>query len=711
MKRLFELLFALSVFSQLAYAQEEIGPKYEAAMKRVRDIVLEIKPYFSEEEDAPGNGAAYLRKLISSEGFKENHDSWGKSWEDGTDRAALARDWMHRNPGWPDAIRKLAEFDRFRFKREMTDGWSMELNELGPIRHLFRLNREVLVELARQEGSGAYLKIVEGSQQFVTKFDEPVLISYLVVIACDALLMDGITRSLPFLEDPDVVKGISDLLSDRDILAGRLAAVTKGEIALFGPGVSKLGIENIIAFLNASKILDQIGMPDFMEDPVPDPAHKDKLIKEMREGGVEYLTTEKYNYLSLMLKLPEISALPLKEGLKRSKEEFSIPEPKKGNILASLLLIDYGRLFDEQFRSISRRRIVRAVLQTHLYKLKTGKLPASLKDIPKYKEKVPKGPYNDKPLVYVKSDKPLYFRIKDQGMDGVDSGEYLKPPEEEEAAAADPIRFGWQKNCEENIYGVDYPKKKKRDMSQKERAMQLLIEIANESGPRSRDAEKQLRAMGVHARLIPDSIDAFLDKKYAKAERLLKEEMPGLVELEDEEERFSRLTQAYYYLGWASYYQDKTEEAIQAFRQGYLPFIEEYRKRKNSLTKGQSSLFLQNRRSWLLVAGAAYKKAKSEESQKRLEEALAGYAKLQPEPEEAFKILAIAKTKDSGEPHLMIVKTTTGETKVLVIDGETWRIVDEEMEKTIREAPVGDFWLPEEMEELREEEVKEDKGG
>jgi len=439
---LFLIGFAMVVgFSYIMFLQHAKSRMFQLK-KKAEKILPEINAYFTEEEDAPGNGAAYLMGLVETPGFEKLDGDIDYKADDPAAIIKLITDWLGKNPDWIEKNAKLKEYSRFRFKRDINEGALMLLNELAGIRHLVRVNEEICKFLVKRKRHEEYMDLITSMIHVSDTYFEPIFIAHLVSIALNNITNFAIYRTAGYITEPEKVNRLISLFREDIPLNERMIAANKGELISFGYWLTD--INNL-----ANKEFKDLCFP------------KTDIEKIISFALYRYIETG--NLLENYFTVIKLSKLTYPDN-KNKCEKMITGFGKYGYILSKQLMQIFPDVFPLNIRAINHRRCTQAVLRIHLFYLENRRLPDTLEEIEYYKQNgIPvDAPYKN-PLVYFKSEDPLCFRVKWIGEDQKDSGEWLKPKQNKKTGKYSHNDFGWvyvmtshKVPLGEYILGIDY---------------------------------------------------------------------------------------------------------------------------------------------------------------------------------------------------------------------------------------------------------------
>jgi hypothetical protein len=307
-----------------------------------------------------------------------------------------------------ELLHKGAAIEQSRYPIELSKGFETLLPDLSNIRtgaKLLQLEATLHAENAEPQSAARSITSTFGLARSLSK--EPILVSQLVRIACQALAVSTLEHAINKTEFTD----------EQLVELSRTLANAEDHSTIFRAFVGErcLGVS-------------------FFEAP---PAQISQLVN----GGSSQLSVlgitlykfagladrDAITYLDLMEDYIEAAQLPTHQRRSASDAVVAkIGTIPKIHILLRAFMPALGRITMIDIRIIAQLRTARVGLAIERYRLASGSLPDALSDlVPTYLDGVPKDPFDDKGLRYKKLE--TGFVVYSIGEDGNDDGGKERP--------------------------------------------------------------------------------------------------------------------------------------------------------------------------------------------------------------------------------------------------------------------------------------------
>jgi hypothetical protein len=246
--------------------------------------------------------------------------------------------------------------------------------------------------------------------------NEPIIISHLVNIACNAIIMQPVWEGLANGRwQPDQLKTIQQTFADINQFGG-LAASLRGERASVNTGVIRYLADRQSFDISTLLLGDEL-------------AHNwPKLARFIPSGFIYFNLARLNDFYRENIRL----AAEAEAGTGGTRSDFIsyhrnledrlIRTRKWDEFLMRSLLPALGRLESQSRRSQAMLNLAVTACALERYKLAEGKYPASLADLtPRYLARPLRDPMNGQPLHYALETDGA-FQLYSVGIDGVDGG-------------------------------------------------------------------------------------------------------------------------------------------------------------------------------------------------------------------------------------------------------------------------------------------------
>ncbi len=308
-----------------------------------------------------------------------------------------------------ELLHNAASIERCRYPFDLTQGFEALLRPLEVLRDGARLlSLEAFMHAENGEPHDACGSLRSLMALARSLENEPLLISQLVRIACQAIGVDSLQRivsrtALPEAELQEIGAALARA-EERDAMARAMA------------------VERCIGWNAFNTTFDEYA--EFVWGSPLQPF----LYRAAGLLEIDYLT-----YLEIMGEPVRICEMPLRERTQAAREhgerleEWLGSTPRFYCIVTKKVTPAIGRCVEEDVKVIARLRAARAALAVERYRLDKGRLPEELDElVAEYLQAIPEDPFDGKPLRYKKLDKG--YVVYSIGPDGKDDDGVLDDP-------------------------------------------------------------------------------------------------------------------------------------------------------------------------------------------------------------------------------------------------------------------------------------------
>jgi len=329
---------------------------------------------------------------------------------------ALITEYLADNKEAIALLHEGAAMEHSRYPVDFTQGFNILMPHLGDIRKGVRmLELEAVLHVENNEPKLAVdsIKSIFGIARSLA--NEPILISQLVRIACQALAVSALER---------IVNRIQ--LTDKLLTELRLMLVNTEN----RDGFSR-------AFAGGRCIVS-----DFLKNPTSQslslygkPSISTPLITLYKFAGLA--DADALLHIDLMTNYIEAMRLKPHQRKKAAEAaEAELNKISKIHVLLHTAMPALSRCITIDLRCIANLRTSRLALAIENYRITTGNLPDALGDlVPNYLDTIPKDPFDGEALRYKKLD--VGFIVYSVGEDGHDDGGKERPPKIKKGADFD----------------------------------------------------------------------------------------------------------------------------------------------------------------------------------------------------------------------------------------------------------------------------------
>jgi len=324
-----------------------------------------------------------------------------------------------------ELLHKGAAIEHSRYPIDLGKGFEALMPDLSNIRDgakLLKLKAVLHAENGKPEQVVDSITSTFGLARSLSK--EPILVSQLVRIACQALAVSTIERSINRTEFTD--EQLVDL-SGTVVSAEAPSVMTRAFIGERCAGLS-------IFKMPAAQIPSVLDMAS--NRPHPLGALAIWLYRFVGLADMDAMI-----YLDLMNDYIKVLKLPPEQRREAAGAvNTRFEKTSRIHVLLHIIMPALSRVISIDVRIVAQLRTAQAGLAVQRYRLVAGKLPDSLSDLmPTYLEAVPQDPFDGKDLRYKKLE--TGFVVYSIGEDGNDDGGKEKPRERTHPPAPEDVTF------------------------------------------------------------------------------------------------------------------------------------------------------------------------------------------------------------------------------------------------------------------------------
>lgn len=285
-------------------------------------------------------------------------------------------------------LHKAAAMKSCRYPIDLTKGINTLLPHLNSLRQAARLlELETIQHIEEQKPQAAVESVIASLGVSRSLNQEPILISYLVHAACQAISFDSLERILNRipLTDEQLAKMAATIQESENQQSLTRAFVGErccGVSVFEGLRTGKIPMKDMISYLDNEAPWYRMLFPLY------------------RTTGL--LALDERSYLDMMDRFVKATRLSLPESIAAShavdKEAGQVP---RWCVLTPMLLPPPGAAMNKAGRYDAKTRDAQTALALERYRLTHGKLPSQLSDlVPSFLSAVPRDPFDGKPLRY-----------------------------------------------------------------------------------------------------------------------------------------------------------------------------------------------------------------------------------------------------------------------------------------------------------------------
>jgi hypothetical protein len=334
----------------------------------------------------------------------------------------LITEYLADNQQALELLHKGAAIEHSRYPIDLSKGFEALMPDLSNIRtgaFLLKLGAILYAENAEPQSAARSITSTFGLARSLS--EEPILVSQLVRVACQALAVSTLEHAINRTEftDEQLVDLGDTLANARDTSAMTRAFV--GERCA-GVSILKSPSAQILQLVNGGSSLLRI---------LPISLYKFAGLADMDVAI----------YLDLMNDYIEAMQLPPEQRREAAGAvNARFEKTSRIHILLHIIMPALSRVTTLDLRNIAQLRTARVGLAIERYRLATGKLPDTLAElVPTYLDAVPKDPFDGKELRYKKLEPG--FVVYSIGVDGSDDGGIEKPRKRADPPAQWDVSF------------------------------------------------------------------------------------------------------------------------------------------------------------------------------------------------------------------------------------------------------------------------------
>ena len=335
---------------------------------------------------------------------------------------ALITQYLVDNRQALELLHKGAAIEHSRYPVDLSRGFEFLLPDISKIRdgaRLLNLEAVLHAENAEPESAARSIKSIFGLARSLSK--EPILISQLVRIACQALAVSTLEHVINRTEfsDEQLIDLGQTLVNAEDPCAMTRAFV--GERCM-GLSIFKMSAAQILRTVDGGSQTPAVGGIALYK------------FSGLADMDIIAYTDVMNDYLKA-IQLPPHERLEAVDVIEENIEKIS-----RIHIYTHLFLPGFSRCTTIDVRIAAQLRTARTGLAVQRYRLAAGKIPDSLAElVPTYLDAVPKDPFDGKELRYKRLE--TGFVVYSIGEDGNDDGGKEKPREKSSYDAPVDVTF------------------------------------------------------------------------------------------------------------------------------------------------------------------------------------------------------------------------------------------------------------------------------
>jgi len=306
-----------------------------------------------------------------------------------------------------ELLHKGAAIEHSRYPVDLSKGFDVIMPYLSDIRKgakMLQLEASLHAENAEPQLAGRSITSTFGLARSLSR--EPILVSQLVRIACQALAVSTLEHSVNRTEFTDEqLVNLSRTIANAEDLSGMTRAFAGERCA--GVSIFKAPASQIVPLFGGSS--------------------RPRVFSIALYKFAGLADTDAITYIDLMEGYIEAAQLPPHKRQSASDAiGAKIDTISQIHILLRTFMPALSRVTTIDIRTIAQLRTAQTGLAIQRYRLATGSLPDALSDlVPTYLEAVPKDPFDDKELRYKKLE--TGFVVYSIGEDGNDDGGKERP--------------------------------------------------------------------------------------------------------------------------------------------------------------------------------------------------------------------------------------------------------------------------------------------
>lgn len=361
-----------------------IGPDEENAA----DIILDALQYYNKWDDERAKPLPIIgeKKLAADEPYDPN-------------TLQLAEEFLTDNKEMIGMLEKAAKIKHARYPIDLTQGLAVIHPPLGSFQNagkVLSVAAGTYAEKNKPDKAIETLETMKAVSHSLAK--EPLLISQLVLMACDAITIETMERVISRCD-------LSDTQLNR--LASLVASMQAHSPIATGLIGERCMLTSFIADGSSASMAGGGGGARF--------AYAGLKISGMAyNDGVVII--EIYKQAIDACKLPLQDRLAVADAIEKRVRSLGFV-----NFMVKMIIPAVVRVIGMDTRQAAKLQVAQTAIAAELYKRKTGKLPANLTDLTgEYLKDVPVDPFDGKPLRYRKTQ--TGFIIYSIGTDKTDDG-------------------------------------------------------------------------------------------------------------------------------------------------------------------------------------------------------------------------------------------------------------------------------------------------
>jgi len=338
---------------------------------------------------------------------------------------ALITEYLADNEQALELLHKGTAIEHSRYPVDFSKGFATLLPHLSDLRtgaKLLKLEAILHAENTEPQSAARSITSIIGLARSLSK--EPLLISQLVRIACQALAVSTLERAINRAEfTDDQLVNLCRTLADAQDLSGMTRAFA-GERCV-GVSIFKTPSSKIIT------LLDETGRHPLLLGALAISLYRFAGLADMDAAA----------YLDLMndyIKAMQLPPYQRQDAVGTIKDKFETIS--KIHVLLRMIMPAFSRVTTIDIRIVAQLRSAQVGLAIERYRLATDKLPDTLADLlPAYLDTIPKDPFDGKDLRYKKLE--AGFVVYSIGEDGNDDGGKEKPRKKVRPPAPADVTF------------------------------------------------------------------------------------------------------------------------------------------------------------------------------------------------------------------------------------------------------------------------------
>ena len=314
-----------------------------------------------------------------------------------------------------ELLHEAATFEHSRYPIDLSLGLGTLVPNLQDLRQSVKLlNLEAMIHAEKNESQPATQSLIAGLGIANSLSEEPIIVSQLVRISCQALTVSILERVINRTDftDEQLVELGRDFTNSQNL-----------------SGISRAFVGERCQLLSVFEDPTILTPELFGGKTLPAPILE--LYKALGLADRDAIV-----YLDLMNDYIETTQLPLHQRQRAAGTiEAKLKATSKVHILLHKFMPAFSRVITLEIRAIAQLRTARVGLAVQRYRLATGHLPDALADlVPTYLDAVPEDPFDGRELRYEKLETGFVVysvgedRRDDGGTERLPTGEKKKAP-------------------------------------------------------------------------------------------------------------------------------------------------------------------------------------------------------------------------------------------------------------------------------------------